>query len=866
MKNVNNEVFLDDFEAEAREHIETIESAFLDTAAFTDDPKLINAAFRAAHSMKGTAGFFSLDKIVTVTHELESIFSHIKEGILTVDDEIADLTLETIDCLKDLLNNIGNDSAIDIDNIVGKLNEYSQIGGKKILSDGTAIPFDVNDAEISKVLRNAVSFGHKLYYLHINFDRSLGRYYKRPDSLIDGILSIGSIAAMIIDNDTDHIIKKTDTASLTDKITAAVNELDTFTLEILATSVLDSEMLSMAIEIDSSHIRLLQKNILPLSTSVNYSRSEITDTPKAEEKSSAQSVNEQAYVKVPSQDNNLSIRLDVSVINSLMDLTNEMILTRNQLLSTVSEHVKTVAGIAPILQDMNRLTSSIQEEVMLTRMQPISVIFGKFPRIVRDTAKALNKDIQIETYGNDVKLDKYLLDSLTDPITQLIKNSADHGIESAETRANSGKPAKGTITLNAFIRDGEAVIEVSDDGKGMDTEVIKQKIIEHGMKSEEEVSTMSRSDILNQVFEPGFSTSGQVTNLSGRGVGMDIVNTNIEKLGGSIEIDTEVGKGTTMRLKMPLTLSVIRTLIVTIGASQYAVPELNVERIVRIASESQTRRLDRINNSLVLCLDGRIIPAVTLDAIDAKMRGHDIQPSFEQYIHSGIIKCLILKAAGKSFALLIDDAVETVQTLVKPLPIFFKECPSYSSVAVLGNGSAVTILDAEGITRYMNIDNETLFEESVSEENDDERQAIIFKCSGHEFFALDTKEISRIEQIHPEDIQQIGNDAFINLADNTIRVVRPEHFAPVQNLDYTEEKLYLLTLKNSDSPIGLLAGKVLDKVEGAFRLDDDRICSDFIFGTSIYHDNILIFLNPAAITENIQTYKKAIMPKGAMQS
>jgi len=321
-----------------------------------------------------------------------------------------------------------------------------------------------------------------------------------------------------------------------------------------------------------------------------------------------------------------------------------------------------------------------------------------------------------------------------------------------------------------------------------------------------------------------------------------------------------------MRLKMPLTLSVIRTLIVTIGTSQYAVPELNVERIIRIGVGTASRRLDRINNSLVLCLDGRIIPAVTLDAIDAKMRGNDIQPSFEQYIHSGAIKCLILKAAGKSFALLIDEAVETVQTLVKPLPIFFRECPSYSSVAVLGNGSAVAILDAEGITRYMNIDNETVLEEHITESNEDERQAIIFKCSGHEFFALDTKEISRIEQIHPEDIQQIGSDIFINLAENTIRVIRPEHFAPVQNLDYTEEKLYLLTLKNCESPIGLLAGKVLDKVEGTFKLDEGRIESDFIFGTSLYHDNILIFLDPAAIVKNVKAHKKDIMPKGAMQN
>ena len=864
MKNVNTDVFLDEFEAEAKEHIEKIENAFLDVSAFAEDPKTIDAAFRAAHSMKGTAGFFSLEKIVAVTHELEGIFSRIKDGHLAVDEEVADLTLETIDCLKDLVNNIGNDDTIKINEITQKLLKYSNTGAAENLSVTVEIPFDLNDTDIAMALKNAVSFGHKIYYVNISFNRSLGRYYKRPDSLIDSILSIGTIAGMIIENSTDKIIKSTDTTSLAEEINSALDEHDTFTLEILATSVLDKEMFSMAVELESSRIRQLPKTIVPKPVYKNDGQTEKKDAP--DEDNSAPDEHEHAYVKTPSNDNNMSIRLDVSAINSLMDLTNEMILTRNQLLSTVSAHVKTVSGIAPILQDMNRLTSAIQEEVMLTRMQPIGVIFGKFPRIVRDTAKALKKDIRVEIFGNDVKLDKYLLDSLTDPITQLIKNSADHGIESPEDRTKSGKLRKGTITLNAYIRDGEAVIEVSDDGVGMDTELIKQKVIERGLKSEEEISTMSRSDILSQVFEPGFSTSGQITNLSGRGVGMDIVKTNIEKLGGSIEIDTNLGAGTTMRLKMPLTLSVIRTLIITIGSAHYAVPELNVERIVRIGSSASSRRLDRINNSLVLCLDGRIIPAVTMDAINAKVRGLDISQSYEQYIHSGIIKCLILKVAGKSFALLIDDALETVQTLVKPLPVFFKECPSYSSVAVLGNGRAVAILDAEGITRYMNIDNEVYHEETGPEDNKNERQAIIFKCSGHEFYALDTKEISRIEKIIPENIQEIGTDSFINLADNTIRVIRPEHFAPVQNLDYTEEKLYLLTLKNCDSPIGLLAGKVLDKVEGTFRLDEDRIVSDFIFGTSIYNDNILIFLNPAAIAENISAYKNDIKPKGAMQN
>jgi two-component system chemotaxis sensor kinase CheA len=497
---------------------------------------------------------------------------------------------------------------------------------------------------------------------------------------------------------------------------------------------------------------------------------------------------------------------------------------------------------------------------MLTRMQPIEVIFGKFPRIIRDTAKALKKDIQVVISGGDLKLDKYLLDSLTDPIAQLVKNSADHGIESAARRAEMGKPKKGKIMLDAYMRDGSAIIEVADDGAGIDAQALRRKTLENGMKTEEELSAMTEKETFALIFEPGFSTASKVTNLSGRGVGMDIVKTNIERLGGSIEIDSEVGKGTVIRLKTPLTLSVIRTLIVTIGSAEYAVPECNIERIVRITGATPAKRLERLGDELVLNLNGRVIPVLTMDEIDSKTRGAEPQPQQLSKLkdNRGIIKCLVLKAIGKSFALLIDDAVETVQTLVKPLPVFLKNSPCYSSVAVLGNGNAIAILDAEGIAWYMDIKTE---EEQISRVNvesgrEDERQVIVFKCSGAEYFALDTKAISRIEAIDPKAIQQIGTSRFINIAGETIRVVKPESFAPVQKRAYKEGKLYLLTLKKCASPVGLLAGEVVDKVEGEFKLDKDRLYSEFIYGTNVFNEKILIFLNPAAILERVENDKQ----------
>ena len=870
IKKMDTGSLLGDFEAEAKAHIEKIETAFLDADSLSDDPELMNGVFRAAHSIKGTAGFFSLVKIVGIAHELESVFMQVRNGKLIIDDIIADIVLQGIDCLKDLINSIDDDSEVDTKNVVDNLKKYSEIdsGGRtgeiKVIEkpDNNAgdyeMPFDCNEREIKKSLKKAVRHGHKIYCVNIAFNRSLGKYYRHPEGMIVTVLSIGSIIAAIVDSKRDKIslIKDFEAADLTSQIITALAGRENSTLELLVTSVLEPELFAVAIEINTGDIRLIPKetvltqdeHIVP-QISANK-KTDITDKIEEPEKP----------VQI-ARDKSFSVRLDVSAINNLMDLSNEMILTRNRLLSAMSEYRK-IPGLAPILHDMNRLTSEIQEKVMLTRMQPVSVIFSRFPRIIRDTAKMLDKDIQVDISGEEVTLDKYLLDSLVDPITQLVKNSADHGLESSERRLELGKPPKGKITLSAYMRDGLAVIEVSDDGAGIDADALRRKSIENRIATEEKLDSMKKSDIFALMFEPGISTAKHITNLSGRGVGMDIVKTNIEKLGGSIEVDSELGKGTAVRLKMPLTLSVTATLIVTIDSVQYAVPEANVERIVRVWSDSPSKRLEKINKSLVLSLNGRIIPVVTMRDIEAKVSGQkppQAEILLEESRKRGVNKLLALKAGGKILALMIDDAVKTEEILVNPLPVYLKNCPCYSGAAVLGNGNAVMILDAEGIIRLTGIDADAESEDSDAAgytDNKDKKQVIIFKCSGAEYFAVETSGISRIETIDPQYIQEMGGGRFINISGENVRIVRPEYFAHVKKHSYNEKKLYMITLRKSAFPIGLLAGKVLDKAEGVFKLDKDNLSGDFISGTSVFDEKILIFLNPAAIAGEIEKQGK----------
>ena len=828
---IDTNVFLDDFDAEARAHIEKIEKAFLDAAALASDPGLINDVFRAAHSIKGAASFLALEKIVSVAHTLESVFTLVKDGELAVDDELAETVFMSVDCLKNLVDHIHADEDIDITDVVNKLKSYSAAPeGASLVEVETdvKIPFNRANKDTLALLKSAVSRGQKIYYADISFNRGLGKYYKNPKGLLDDITSIGEIEEAIVGG---SVTLRREDASFTEKIAAELSARDTATLDLLFSSVLDRNLIAVALEMNKKNIHLLPKELF------------FKPKPKTPERDT------EKPDPPPAHKNNFSVRLDISAINGLLDMANEMILTRNRLLSALDGYEKNINGLVPILSDMSRLSAEIQEKVMLTRMQPIGLLFDRFPRIIHDTARELGKEMEVVISGADVTLDKYLLDALSDPITQIVKNSADHGLEYADRRLELDKPAKGKITLNAFMRDGNAVIEITDDGAGIDGESLRRKALERGLCTQKQLDAMTESETFGLMFEPGISTAKKVSNLSGRGVGMDIVKTNIESLNGSIEIISERDKGTTVRLKMPLTLSVVRTLIVTIDGVPYAVPEMNVERIVRVKDD---HRVERLGGTRVLILGERVIPLATMADIDGGRNGS--APPVDVCAH-GSMKCLVLKTSGKNFALLIDDAVNSVQTLVKPLPECLKVCRCYSNVTVLGSGEAIAVLDVEGILRLLKLDTAALdaagvrpAEESAS--SDDESQLIIFKCSGPELFAVDIAAVSRVENISAASVQEIGKNLFANVADETVRLIRPENCAPVAVKAYDAEKLCIIRLKGAAVPMGLLAEKVIDKVSGVFATDDKQLRGKFIYGTSKWNEKILIRLNQQKIISN----------------
>jgi two-component system chemotaxis sensor kinase CheA len=625
-------------------------------------------------------------------------------------------------------------------------------------------------------------------------------------------------------------------------------------VELLLTSILELDLFLVAVELPHEAVREISH------------AGPVSAQPQALEPEKPQD----AARKIKPE---FSIRMDITTVNDLMDLANEMILARNRLLSSLGGNVHTHIGLAAVLQDVNRLTGDFQEKIIRARMQPVGSLFSKFPRIIHDVAKKLGKDIRLEIAGGDVGLDKYLLDSLSDPIAQIINNAADHGIEPPARRKALGKPEQGVVMLCAYIYDGKAVIEITDDGAGMDFSALMTKAVERGAVTREQLASMTRAEIAALAFMPGVSTARQLTKVSGRGVGMDIVKTNIEKLGGSIEIDSEQDIGTTIRIKTPQSLSAAGTLIVKENGVLYGVPETNVEYIVRVTAANPSRRLELVNGSLTLSVDGRLIPALTLAAAEARDRNAapDISGLAER-LSARVTKCLVLKTGDINFALLIEDAVAATQTLVTPLPLYLRGCRCYSGVTVLGSGDAIAILNAEGIKRLMNIEGSP---RSAAPAEKPQRQAdreagesIVFQGCGGELFALDAGAVRRIERVDPAGIRKIGGKQFVDIAGRAVMILRPEDYVSVEAREYKAARLYLVTLGGGGVPAGFLALKVLDRIESAYTKAYGNIGGDYMLGAGTYGRKTVIFLDTPAIMRSLEeqaerSYKDGDQDEGA---
>uniref|UniRef100_A0A832GN32 histidine kinase n=1 Tax=Caldimicrobium thiodismutans TaxID=1653476 RepID=A0A832GN32_9BACT len=565
------------------------------------------------------------------------------------------------------------------------------------------------------------------------------------------------------------------------------------------------------------------------------------ERPKVEPQAAPQVIPEKGAHKedkgVPSPPKELTethIKVDVKLLDSLMNLAGELVLARNRVVQLANR--SNDPDLIRSVQTLSMVTTELQETIMKTRMQPIGVVFNKFPRIVRDLSKSLGKRVNLHLEGTETELDRSIIEAIKDPLTHLVRNSIDHGIEDPDYRVQVGKPPEGNLILRAYHEGGQVVIEIEDDGKGIDLEKVKQKAIEKGLVSAEEVNRLSEREILSFIFKSGFSTAEKVTQISGRGVGMDVVKTNIEKLGGSIEINTILGKGTTVRVKIPLTLAIIPALIVTSQEDRYAIPQVNLKEIVSIDPKKDILYLGQ---SQFYRLRGEIIPIISLSHILRKSNGKEER------------NLLILNTGERFYGLLVDRIYDSEEIVVKPLGKWFKGIPIYSGATIMGDGKLALILDVVGLSKYVGLKTEEIeraFEEKKIKMAGEEVQFILLFDVGDTTLALPLALIARLDKIKAEEIKFVGGKEIIIYKNRVIPILRPENYLPIQGM-MPQEEYSLLFFTERDKTCAILCSRIVDTIETTLQVETDLYVQPGILGYKIINDKTVLFIDIYKIIE-----------------
>lgn len=502
-----------------------------------------------------------------------------------------------------------------------------------------------------------------------------------------------------------------------------------------------------------------------------------------------------------------NIRVDVKLLDQLMNLVGELVLARNQILQFSSKDQD--AGFLATTQHLNLVTTELQEGVMKTRMQPIGNVWSKFPRVVRDLATSCGKKIRLEMEGKETELDKTLIEAIKDPLTHIIRNSADHGIESPEDRKAAGKPEEGLLRLRAFHEGGQVNIEIIDDGNGINPEKIKQKALEKQLITPDQASRMSDHDLVNLVFAAGFSTAEKVTHVSGRGVGMDVVKTNIEKIGGTVDIQSTYGEGTTLKIKIPLTLAIIPALTVMTGGDRYAIPQVNLLELVLLEGDQIKKNVEFIQGAPVYRLRGQLLPLIYLSE-ELKVKKKDDNDK---------VNIVVLQADERQFGLVVEGVRDTEEIVVKPLSQQLKGIPAFSGATIMGDGKVALILDVMGLAQSARVVTQTRQRARLesSEKGDgketDKQTLLLFGIGEKGRMAIPLSMVARLEEFKQADIEKSGDQDVVQYRGEIMPLI---YLSKIFNGDtsYTEkETLQAVVYTKDGRSVALVADKILDIVE-----------------------------------------------------
>jgi two-component system chemotaxis sensor kinase CheA len=549
-----------------------------------------------------------------------------------------------------------------------------------------------------------------------------------------------------------------------------------------------------------------------------------------------------------------TIRVDVHLLDKLMNLVGELVLTRNQI--TQFSARQSDPTLTSSTQQLNLLTSELQGEVMKTRMQQISNVFDKFPRVVRDVAKGCGKQVEIEMEGKETELDKSLLEAIKDPLTHIVRNSVDHGIETPDQRVARGKRPEGHLKLRACHEGGQVVIEISDDGAGIDTARVKAKALERGLITPQHAAQMSDRELLNLIFLPGFSTAEKVTNLSGRGVGMDVVKTNIDKVNGSVDLQSTAGKGTAIKIKIPLTLAIVRAGIVQTAGKRFAIPQVSIQELVRLDGDRVRKEIEQVHGVPVYRMRGKLLPLIHLDD-ELKLKretGHKAE-------EDAAINIVVLQADDHPFGLVVDEIQDSEEIVVKPLGKRLKGIKVFAGATIMGDGKVALILDVVGLAQNASIlsgvrDRAMTEKADEALEKDVEKQTfLLFAGIDDSRMALPLAMLARLEEFPASQVEESGNELVVQYRGKILPLIRldrvlEERRQRVREALRSAEKnagpLQVLVCNDDGETLGLVVEKILDIVEDQAEVKSPATRAGVLYAVVI-NDRVTELLDVPAI-------------------
>jgi two-component system chemotaxis sensor kinase CheA len=537
-----------------------------------------------------------------------------------------------------------------------------------------------------------------------------------------------------------------------------------------------------------------------------------------------------------------TIRVDVGLLDTLMNLVGELVLARNQILQDTGTADGT--SLTAAAQRLDLLTTELQEGVMKTRMQPIGNVWSKFPRVVRDLAVACGKQIRLETEGQETELDKTVIEAIKDPLTHILRNSADHGIETRDVRTARGKPAEGRISLRAYHEGGQVVIEISDDGAGIDPERIRQKAVDKGLISADQAARMGEREALSLIFLAGLSTAQQVTNVSGRGVGMDVVKSNIERIGGAVDIQSKLGEGSTITIKIPLTLAIIPALVVTSAGNRYAIPQSSLVELVRREQRDGVGAVERIHGAPVYRLRGNLLPLAYARTVLGSAPPDETADD--------AINIVVLQADDRTFGLVVDDINDTEEIVVKPLGKQLKGIGVFAGATIMGDGRVALILDVMGVAHRAHVISEAHDRGRVEQAPHVRtptlaRQTLLVCGLGDSRrAAIPLSSVARLEEFPAERVERAGPYEVVQYRDRIMPLLDLPQLVGLAGEIPREGMLQAVVYSENGHNVGFLVRQILDIVEDEVHVDAATM-RDGILGSIVLQQHVTDVLDMRSI-------------------